>query len=250
MSAPEPEETPAIPGSARVVIIGGGVIGCSIAYHLALRGWRDVVLLERHKLTSGTTWHAAGLVVTSGFTTRTGMEIAKYTRDLYATLEGVTLPIDAPGVLGNDTLNTDGTLEAFLLDNPSDGTVVVDPSGSFIYTPNADFTGTDSFTYVAADGTFTSAPATVTITVVGTELLRTSVGLQGVSAGADFGSDSIVVILFEGNETARHIALTPGVSEAVDLNGLGPGTYDLHAVAPGFLIAEAPDIQRSVSCRE
>ena len=79
-----------IPSSARVVIIGGGVIGCSVAYHLGKRGFSDVVLLERHKLTSGTTWHAAGLVVTSGFTTRTGMEIAKYTRDLYATLEQET----------------------------------------------------------------------------------------------------------------------------------------------------------------
>jgi len=79
-----------IPGSARVVIVGGGVIGCSVAYHLAKRGWSDVVLLERHKLTSGTTWHAAGLVVTSGFTTSTGMKIAQYTRDLYATLEQET----------------------------------------------------------------------------------------------------------------------------------------------------------------
>ena len=51
-----------IPQTARVTIIGGGVIGCSIAYHLAKRGWTDVVLLERHKLTAGTTWHAAGLV--------------------------------------------------------------------------------------------------------------------------------------------------------------------------------------------
>ncbi len=91
-----------IPSSARVVVIGGGVIGCSTAYHLARRGWTDVVLLERHKLTSGTTWHAAGLVVTSGFTTSTGMEIAKYTRDLYATLEqetGFATGFDPVGLL-------------------------------------------------------------------------------------------------------------------------------------------------------
>lgn len=91
-----------IPSSARVVVIGGGVIGCSIAYHLARRGWTDVVLLERHKLTSGTTWHAAGLVVTSGFTTSTGMQIAKYTRDLYATLEqetGFATGFDPVGLL-------------------------------------------------------------------------------------------------------------------------------------------------------
>ena len=47
---------------ARVVIIGGGIIGCSVAYHLAKLGWKDIVLLERKKLTSGTTWHAAGLI--------------------------------------------------------------------------------------------------------------------------------------------------------------------------------------------
>jgi len=51
-----------LPTSARVVIIGGGVIGCSVAYHLAKQGWTDVVLLERKQLTSGTTWHAAGLI--------------------------------------------------------------------------------------------------------------------------------------------------------------------------------------------
>ncbi|MBW2231909.1 MAG: FAD-dependent oxidoreductase, partial [Deltaproteobacteria bacterium] len=54
--------TASLPTHARVVIIGGGVIGCSVAYHLTKLGWRDVVLLERSKLTSGTTWHAAGLV--------------------------------------------------------------------------------------------------------------------------------------------------------------------------------------------
>ncbi|MCP5120303.1 MAG: FAD-binding oxidoreductase, partial [bacterium] len=79
-----------LPGSCSVVLVGGGVIGCSAASHLAKRGCSDVVLLERHRLTAGTTWHAAGLVVTSGFTTSTSMEIAKYTRDLYAALEQET----------------------------------------------------------------------------------------------------------------------------------------------------------------
>ena len=49
-------------GSANVVVIGGGIVGCSIAYHLTQLGISDVVLLERKKMTSGTTWHAAGLV--------------------------------------------------------------------------------------------------------------------------------------------------------------------------------------------
>ena len=51
-----------LPNSAKVVVIGGGVTGCSTAYHLAKFGWKDTILLERDQLTSGTTWHAAGLV--------------------------------------------------------------------------------------------------------------------------------------------------------------------------------------------
>ena len=51
-----------LPNSTKVVVIGGGVVGCSVAYHLAKFGWKDTVLLERDQLTSGTTWHAAGLV--------------------------------------------------------------------------------------------------------------------------------------------------------------------------------------------
>jgi glycine cleavage system aminomethyltransferase T/glycine/D-amino acid oxidase-like deaminating enzyme len=79
-----------LPPRARVVIIGGGVIGCSVAYHLAHMGWKDVVLLERDRVTSGTTWHAAGLMVTFGSTSETSTEMRKYTRDLYARLEAET----------------------------------------------------------------------------------------------------------------------------------------------------------------
>ncbi len=78
-----------LPEHARVVIIGGGVIGCSIAYHLAQLGWRDVVLLERARLTSGTTWHAAGLL-TSLRDTETQTRLASYTQELYRRLEAET----------------------------------------------------------------------------------------------------------------------------------------------------------------
>ncbi|MFC1495409.1 FAD-dependent oxidoreductase, partial [Thermodesulfobacteriota bacterium] len=73
-----------VPEHARVVIVGGGIIGCSVAYHLAKMGCKDVVLLERDQLTSGTTWHAAGLMVTFGSTSETSTELRKYTRDLYS----------------------------------------------------------------------------------------------------------------------------------------------------------------------
>src|SRR5687768_17519736 len=82
--------TPQLPQRARVVIVGGGIIGCSVAYHLAHMGWKDVVLLERDRLTSGTTWHAAGLMVTFGSTSETSTELRKYTRDLYSRLEAET----------------------------------------------------------------------------------------------------------------------------------------------------------------
>ncbi len=81
--------TQSVPSEARVVVVGGGIIGCSVAYHLAHLGV-DVVLLERDRLTSGTTWHAAGLVVTFGSLSETSTELRKYTRDLYTKLEAET----------------------------------------------------------------------------------------------------------------------------------------------------------------
>ncbi|MFT6023464.1 MAG: glycine cleavage system T protein [Ascidiaceihabitans sp.] len=78
-----------LPEKARVVIIGGGVIGCSVAYHLAKLGWKDVVLLERKQLTSGTTWHAAGLIAQLRATANM-TKLAKYSQELYGTLEAET----------------------------------------------------------------------------------------------------------------------------------------------------------------
>ena len=82
--------TAQVPDRTRVVIIGGGIIGCSIAYHLGHLGWTDVVLIERNELTSGTTWHAAGLMTTFGSTSETSVEMRMYTRDLYGRLEAET----------------------------------------------------------------------------------------------------------------------------------------------------------------
>ena len=78
-----------LPKQAQVVIIGGGIIGCSVAYHLTKRGWKDVVLLERKQLTCGTTWHAAGLVAQLR-ATQNLTRLAQYTTGLYETLEAET----------------------------------------------------------------------------------------------------------------------------------------------------------------
>ena len=78
-----------IPQSAKVVIIGGGVAGCSVAYHLAKFGWKDIVLLERDQLTSGTTWHAAGLIGQLG-SSATITRLRNYSLNLYKQLEKET----------------------------------------------------------------------------------------------------------------------------------------------------------------
>ncbi|MCG8359173.1 MAG: FAD-dependent oxidoreductase [Kiloniellales bacterium] len=99
-----------LPSQARVVIVGGGIVGCSVAYHLTKLGWRDVVLLERKQLTCGTTWHAAGLVgqlrATSNLT-----RLAKYTTELYTTLEAETG--QATGFKQNGSLSVASDAERF-----------------------------------------------------------------------------------------------------------------------------------------
>ena len=76
-----------VPKNAKVVIMGGGIIGNSIAYHLGKLGWgKETVLLEQNSITSGTTWHAAGLIVRFGSLSETSTEWRKYTRELYSSV--------------------------------------------------------------------------------------------------------------------------------------------------------------------
>ncbi|MFZ1288350.1 MAG: FAD-binding oxidoreductase, partial [Candidatus Phosphoribacter sp.] len=89
-AVPSSSSSSSLPAAARVVVIGGGVIGASIAYHLAHLGWTDVLVLERDRLTSGTTWHAAGLMTCFGSTSHTATAIRLYGRELYARLEAET----------------------------------------------------------------------------------------------------------------------------------------------------------------
>jgi subtilisin family serine protease len=84
--------------------------------------------------------------------------------DGYKTTQGTTLTVEAPGVLGNDS-DAEGDGMTATVVTPANGTVTLEPTGRFVYTPNNTFTGTDSFTYKAHDGELYSAPATVTITV-------------------------------------------------------------------------------------
>ena len=78
-----------LPKECKVVVVGGGVVGCSIAYHLAKLGWNDIVVLEQNLLAGGTTWHAAGLIGRLR-TTNSMTKINKYSAELYASLERET----------------------------------------------------------------------------------------------------------------------------------------------------------------
>ena len=81
--------TSSVPAHARAVVVGGGVIGCSTAYHLAKLGWTDVIVLERKQVSSGTTWHAAGLVTTLR-DSESQTRLAQYSLKLYEDLEAET----------------------------------------------------------------------------------------------------------------------------------------------------------------
>src|SRR5918998_6015753 len=78
-----------IPSHARVVVVGGGIVGCSVAYHLTKLGWTDVLVLEQGHLSGGSTWHAAGLVGPLR-ASETGTRLVQYSAELYAALEGET----------------------------------------------------------------------------------------------------------------------------------------------------------------
>ncbi len=78
-----------LPKNAKVVVIGGGIAGCSTAYHLAKEGWKDTVLIERDKLTSGTTWHAAGMITQLGPTAQI-TKLRKHSVNFYKELSKIT----------------------------------------------------------------------------------------------------------------------------------------------------------------
>jgi uncharacterized repeat protein (TIGR01451 family) len=111
--------------------------------------------------------------------------------DSYSTSENTPLNVAAPGVLANDTDIDNSTLKALVVSNPSNGTLALNQNGSFLYTPNAGFSGTDSFTYKANDGELDSNVATVTISVNEGGTLQFNSATYGVNENA--GSIAITI---------------------------------------------------------
>ena len=154
--------------------------------------------------------------------------------DAYSTAEDAALTVNAPGVLGNDSDPDGNPLNAVLVSGPSHGTLTLNGNGSFTYTPASNFNGSDSFTYRASDGTLTSNPATVSISV-------TAVNDTPTAADDAYGTTE---------DTALSVA-APGVSgndsdpdgnplSAVLVSGPSHGTLTLNANG-SFIYTPAPD---------
>lgn len=170
--------------------------------------------------------------------------------DAFSTVAGESLSLAAPGVLGNDTDADGGTLTATRLSNPVNGEVTLAADGSFTYKPDDGFAGKDQFTYEASDGTDTSAPATVTITVKpaggtgddgagpGDGLLTSAVA--GASAPFTFGKVGAVVVgvspaaatgtveVLNGTTVLASGSIASGQARLeIPAKGLLPGTHQL-----------------------
>jgi VCBS repeat-containing protein len=107
--------------------------------------------------------------------------------DTYTTTEDIPLSVPAPGVLANDTDAESDPLTAVLAAGPANGTLTLNPDGSFTYTPNADFNGADSFTYRANDGQADSNLATVSISVIRAPISVTAIQPNTMPAGTTIG---------------------------------------------------------------
>jgi len=151
------------------------------------------------------------------------------TPDSYSVAEDTPLLVAIPGVLGNDTYSGGGTLSAILASGATAGSVTLNPTGDFNYTPPTNFNGTATFTYLASDGTLSSSPATVTITV-------TPVNDAPTAADDSYNgtSDTLLTIAAPGvlandsdvdGDALSAVQVSPPASGTLTLNSDGSFTY-------------------------
>ncbi len=132
--------------------------------------------------------------------------------EAYSTTEDTALTVAPPGVLANDTDSDGNPLTAVLESVPSHGTLTLNTDGSFTYTPAADFTGSDSFTYRASDGTLNSNVATVTISVTAVHDAPTVTVTAGGTCGTDDRSGTINLTVGDVDSAATSLALSAASS--------------------------------------
>jgi VCBS repeat-containing protein len=132
--------------------------------------------------------------------------------DSYSTAEDTPLTVAAPGVLGNDSDPDNNLLSAALVSGPSHGTLTLNPDGSFTYTPATNYTGSDSFTYQASDGTLASQLATVTLTVTAGNDPPTVTVAAGGTCGRDDHSGTINLTVADVDSPAAELTLSASSS--------------------------------------
>ncbi|MGZ4806415.1 MAG: GcvT family protein [Ilumatobacteraceae bacterium] len=240
-----------LPERARVVIVGGGVVGCSVAYHLARRGWTDVVLLERNQLTSGTTWHAAGLITTARPTSAM-RQVVKRSIEVFATLEADTglstgweptgtlhlatnadrweelmrqASVSKPDDIAIDILDVEQTLERYPLLSP-DGLV-----GSLFYPEDGRGNATDTTMSLARGARQRGVLMFENLPVVG---IRTD-GRRVTGVDTEVGSIEAEYVINCGGMWGRELAAMAGVQ------------VPLQALAHYYVVTEAiPGLARGL----
>jgi VCBS repeat-containing protein len=135
--------------------------------------------------------------------------------DAYTTAEDTPLTVAAPGVLGNDSDPDNNPLSAVLVSGPSRGTLILNPDGSFTYTPATNHSGSDSFTYQASDGTLASELATVTLTVTAVNDTPTVTVAAGGACGRDDHSGTINLTVADVESQAAGLTLSAASSNSV-----------------------------------
>ena len=235
-----------LPTSARVVIMGGGISGCSVAYHLAALGWTDVVLLERKQLTSGTTWHAAGLVgQLQASQNRT--RLAKYSADLYARLEAETGLATGFRQCGSMTvaLSTERREEIFRLAAMARafGVEVNELSSGEVKAmyPHLDIEGVVAGVHLPKDGQ--ADPANVALALAKGARMRGARIAEGVKvAGVTTAGGRVTGVDWESDGARGHIAaehvVNCGGMWARDLAAWNGVSVPLHACEHFYIVTE------------
>lgn len=242
-----------LPTRARVVIIGGGISGCSVAYHLAKLGWRDIVLLERKQLTCGTTWHAAGLVGQLR-ASQNMTRLAKYSADLYARLEEETGLATGLRQCGSISLALSDERREELLRQAAMarafGVEVHDlsPAGIKELYPHLNIDGVVSGVHLPGDGQ--ADPGNIALALAkGARQMGARI-VEGVSVGAVHQAEGRVTGVTwsrgeeEGTIAAEHVVNCGGMWGR-DLAARDGVTLPLHACEHFYIVTEAvPDLAR------